>query len=94
MNVNELNKFLFKENEYIKLYAMDIEGLDSEILFDMDFNAINLEYLSFEYINLADKTRDVLKKMRDNDFIFDGSGVDVHGYDWMFRKKSFDAELV
>ena len=86
MGVNELNAFLFSENEFIKLYAMDIEGLDSEILFDINFDLINCEYLSFEYINLGDKEKQVLKKLRDTNFIFDGRGIDVHGYDWLFRK--------
>lgn len=89
MNINEFNRFVLQPNEYVKVYSIDVEGLDSEIIFDFDFNEINCEYVSFEYLSLGDKEKQVIKKMTDNNFQFDGRGVDIHGYDWLFRNKTY-----
>ena len=91
MTINEFNALHLKQNDFVKLYSLDIEGLDGDIVLEIDLKKINCEYLSFEYISLGKQEKDVLKKMRDNNYIFDGRGIDVCGYDWLFRK---DAGLV
>lgn len=89
MNINEFNSLVLAKDEYVRMYSIDVEGMDSEIIFDFDFSQIFCEYFSFEYLSLGNKEKDVLSKLRKDGFVFDGIGVDVHGYDWLFRHNVF-----
>jgi len=89
MNINEFNSLVLAEDEYVVLYSIDVEGMDSEIIFDLDFSKIFCEYFSFEHLSLGNKQKEVLAKLRKDGFVFDGYGIDIHGYDWLFRHGSF-----
>ena len=73
-------------NEEIELLALDIEGLDSEILLDLDFNDINIKFLSFEYLHLGENKDHVLKRLKNNSFEFLGYGVDYNSFDYLYKK--------
>jgi FkbM family methyltransferase len=70
----------------VDLLALDIEGIDSEIILNTDWNTLNCEFLSFEYIHLEDKERSVINLLQQSKYSFYGRGLDHNGYDWMFRK--------
>jgi hypothetical protein len=86
MNINDFNTAFLNNTDLISLYSIDIEGLDADITLDVNFSLINCEYYSLEYISLGTQEKDVLNKLRENNYIFDGRGVDISGYDWLFKK--------
>jgi FkbM family methyltransferase len=96
----ELNKFIIPvknlENfiteitvEEIELLALDIEGIDSEVLLDIDFNILKIKYLSFEYIHLGKNREAVLMHLEKNNFKFLGTGMDHNGYDYLYINRRY-----
>jgi hypothetical protein len=78
----------FKEvvdNDIIELLSLDIEGIDAEILLDLPIN-LNIMFLSFEYIHLNDKEKDVNHFLNQNNYKFLGRGVDYQGFDKLYIK--------
>jgi FkbM family methyltransferase len=80
-------------NEKIEILALDIEGIDADILLETDFNKVNCNVLSFEYIHLGDKSKKVFNKLATEGFIFVGRGFDHNAYDYMFKKISANSIL-
>jgi FkbM family methyltransferase len=70
--------------EEIELLALDIEGIDAEILLDLDYNNIKVKFLSFEYIHLLHNTNAVLMTLVNNNFQYLGKGADYEGSDYLF----------
>lgn len=70
--------------EEIELLALDIEGIDAEILLDINFDNLKLKYLSFEHLHLGENTENVLKHLNNNNYEFLGLGVDHNGYDYLY----------
>jgi len=71
----------------IELLALDIEGIDAEIILDLNFDNIKLKYLSFEYIHLENETNDVFDHLKNNNFEYLGNVVDYNGFDYLYIKK-------
>lgn len=80
-------------NEIIEILALDIEGIDADILLETDFTKVNCNVLSFEYIHLGDNAKKVFNKLATEGFIFAGRGLDHNGYDYMFKKISVNSIL-
>jgi FkbM family methyltransferase len=72
--------------EHISMFALDIEGIDAEILLDIDWRNINVEYVSFEDIHLGRKRIAVLRHLGRSGYMFVGSGLDTNGFDLMYQK--------
>lgn len=70
--------------EEVELLSLDIEGIDAEVLLDINFNNLKVKYLSFEHIHLGEKREAVLKHLNDNNFEYLGLGVDHNGFDYLF----------
>ena len=97
----ELNKFIIPVktlenfiNEIIKddieLLSLDVEGLDAELILDINFNSLKIKYLSFEHTHLGEKRAAVLNHLRINYFEYLGLGVDHNQNDslyfnWQFK---------
>ena len=75
------------KGEEIELLALDIEGIDADVILDLDFDNIRVKYLSFEHIHLEDKKTDVIHHLESNHFEYRGVGVDHNGFDYLFCKK-------
>jgi FkbM family methyltransferase len=72
----------------IELLALDVEGIDAEILLDTDWSKIKCKNLSFEYIHITNALLliSICNHLAMHGFRFVGKGVDVNGYDVMFRR--------
>lgn len=70
--------------EEVELLALDIEGIDAEILLDIDFNNLKIKYLSFEHLHLGKDKQDVLNHLNNNNYDFLGDGVDHNGFDYLY----------
>lgn len=73
------------DNE-IELLSLDIEGIDAEVILDLDFNNIKVKYLSFEWLHLGNKEQEVVSYLNGNGFKFLGKGLDLSGYDHLYIK--------
>lgn len=83
--VKHLNQFINEvTTEEIELLSLDIEGIDSEIILGINFNDLNLKYLSFEHLHLGENRDNVLNRLNNNNYEYLGSGVDHNGYDYLY----------
>lgn len=85
-----LESFLSKNvgNHLIELIAMDVEGIDAEIMMSSNWELINCNRISFEYIHLKDKLSEINCKLWAAGFVYKGAGLDVNGFDLMYKKSA------
>ena len=90
IHVKQLETFINEiTTEEIELLALDIEGIDAEVLLDINFNNLNVKYISFEYIHLGYYRENVLNHFKNNNYEFLGSGVDTNGFDYLYMNGRF-----
>ena len=90
IHVKQIENFINEiTTEEIDLLALDIEGIDAEILLDINFNNIKLKYISFEHIHLGEYKENVLNHLKNNNYEFVGSGMDHNGYDYLYINGRF-----
>ena len=88
--VKELDTFINEiTTEEIELLALDIEGLDAEVLLDTNLDNLKLKYISFEHVHLGDNKDDVLNHFKNNNYEFVGLGLDTNEYDYLYIHKRF-----
>jgi len=90
IKVKRINEFLYEncKNYKIKYLAIDIEGLDYDVIMSIDFNQFNIENLSFEILHLSlFKKINLINRLILNGYKYSGKGFDINGYDLMFQKK-------
>ena len=91
----ELNKFIIPVKQLdhfinevvqdeIELLSLDIEGIDAEILLDINFSNLKLKYISFEHLHLGKDKESVLIHLKNNNYEFLGLGVDHNGFDYLY----------
>jgi FkbM family methyltransferase len=71
----------------IDVLALDIEGIDGDVILDTAWNDFNIDQLSFEYTNLGNQTEPVKQHLEKYGFEFVGKGLDRDGLDWMYQKR-------
>jgi FkbM family methyltransferase len=76
--INEITK------EEIELLALDIEGIDSEVILNINFDNLKIKYLSFEHLHLGSNKNKVLEYLKKNNFNYLGLGIDHDGYDYLY----------
>ena len=84
-----LENFLYTscKDENIELLSLDIEGLDKEILCDVDLKYVNSQFISFEYIHINSVDLQMIhNKLNLFNYNHIGIGVDVNGYDLLYKK--------
>ena len=83
-----ISKFFLK-NDIIKIdyLSIDIEGMDYEVLLNLDLNQFSIKNISFEHLHLTfwQKIKLILKLIK-HDYYFSGMGFDLRKSDWMFKK--------
>ena len=88
--VKQIEKFINEvTTEEIELLALDIEGIDAEVLLDINFSNLKLKYISFEHLHLGNNKENVLNHLKNNNYEFLGLGVDYNGYDYLYINRSF-----
>ena len=84
----KISKFLEKnEITDISYLSLDIEGMDYEVLMNLNFDKFNIKNISFEHLhlNLWQKIK-IISKLVKNGYFFSGMGFDLRKSDWMFTK--------
>ena len=79
------NNNCIKNIDYL---SIDIEGMDYEVLLNLDLNQFSIKNISFEHLHLNfwQKIRIIFKFIK-YDYYFSGMGFDLKKSDWMFSKK-------
>jgi FkbM family methyltransferase len=75
-------------NSHIDVLAIDIEGIDGDVILDTDWGKLDLDQFSFEYANLHAQTEPVKEHLEKYNFEFVGKGLDRNGLDWMYQKRN------
>jgi FkbM family methyltransferase len=70
----------------IDVLAIDIEGIDADVLLDTNIKSLSANILSFEHIHLGAQTRQVVEHIKNSGYEFCGKGFDYREYDWMFKR--------
>ena len=73
--------------KHIALLALDIEGLDAEVILDTNFRDMNVDMVSFEHLHLGAQKQAVADHFKKAGFGKIGGGIDHNGYDHLYRKK-------
>ncbi|MDC3162738.1 FkbM family methyltransferase [Candidatus Pelagibacter sp.] len=83
-----LSAFIEKNNiKNIDYLSIDIEGMDYDVLINLNLNKFKIQNISFEHLHLSffEKIKIVYKFIK-HDYYFSGMGFDLRKSDWMFRK--------
>lgn len=84
-----ISEFLEKNHiTSIDYLSLDIEGMDFEVLLNLDLKKFSIKNISFEHLHLSfwEKIRLIFKFIK-FDYYFSGMGFDLRKSDWMFTKK-------
>ena len=67
--------------------SLDIEGMDYDVLFNLNLDNFKIKNISFEHLHLTfyQKIRIVFRLISKN-YFFSGMGFDIRKSDWMFTK--------
>lgn len=86
LNVNEfINKYVGNKIEYL---SIDLEGIDYDILMEINLSKISIENISIEYIHLnRDQKKSMIKYLNSHGYSYFGCGYDDNGYDYLFKKR-------
>ena len=69
----------------MEVVSLEIEGIDAEVLLDVDLTTLNIKYISFEHLHLGNKKTQVMNRLENHGFTFKGKGVH-NGYDFLYVK--------
>ena len=86
----KINDFLMDETkkESIEYLAIDAEGIDFDLVMDIDFDIFEIKNISIEFLHLSKKCKkQLISKLLKNGYSYCGNGFDIRGYDFMFTKK-------
>ena len=84
-----ISEFLEKNNiKNIDYLSIDIEGMDYDVLINLNLNKFKIKNISFEHLHLSffEKIKIVYKLIK-HDYYFSGMGFDLRKSDWMFKKR-------
>ena len=74
-------------NKKIDFFSIDVEGLDFQILMEIDLNKFDIMNISFEYLHLSvGEKGKIIKKLIDAGYSYNGFGIDHNDFDWTFKK--------
>ena len=96
VNCIKVSVFLKKNNVSIVDYlSIDIEGMDYEVLMNLDLKKFDIKNISFEHLHLNfwQKVKIIFKFIK-HEYFFSGMGFDLRKSDWMFTKNYNSKKLI
>ena len=84
----KISQFLKKNNVInIDYLSIDIEGMDYDVLINLDLNNFEIKNISFEHLHLSIRQKiQLILKFINHGYYFSGMGFDLRKSDWMFTK--------
>ena len=88
INCLGISEFLKKNDiTHIDYLSLDIEGMDYEVLLNLNLDNFDIKNISFEHLHLDIKQKiKLILKFIKNGYYFSGMGFDLRKSDWMFSK--------
>ena len=86
----KINEFLDRNfnNKIIDYFSIDIEGMDYEVIQDINLKKFKIINFSFEHLQLnLNQKINTFKKFLKFNYSYNGSGIDHNNFDWTFKKK-------
>ena len=86
----KINEFLDKNfnDKKINYFSIDIEGMDYEVIQDIDLKKFEITHFSFEHLQLKlNQKINIFKKFLKFNYSYNGPGIDHNNFDWTFKKK-------
>jgi FkbM family methyltransferase len=74
------------DGHVIELLCIDVEGIDAEIIRDIDLKKYSPQSISIEWLHLGNKFNQVHNKLLANSYILTGYGIDHNKFDLMYEK--------
>ena len=89
-----LEKYFKYKN--IESLSIDIEGKDYDVIMDINLKKYNIKNISIEFLHLnKDQKKNLIPKLINNGYSYNGFGLDHNNIDWLFtKKKSFWNDLI
>ena len=85
VNAITINEVFLKHNlSEIEYVFLDAEGIDFEILKDIDFKTFNIKHIQIEHLHINKEELNAF--MVSKGYINTNTTLDYHGYDVMFKK--------
>ena len=75
------------KNTIIDVLALDIEGIDADIILENNWNEINCRYISIEHLHLRENSQQVNQTLTSAGYQYAGNGLDHNNFDWAFVKQ-------
>ena len=91
IKTSKISSFLkeIANNDNIEYLALDVEGVDFEILFSLNLKNINIKNISIETLHINKlKKKQLARHLLKNGFVYKGKGFDINGYDTLFSKSN------
>ena len=86
----KINDFLDENfnNKVINFFSIDIEGMDYDVIEDINLKKFEIINFSFEHLhlNIYQKIK-LFRKFLKFGYSYNGSGLDHNDFDWTFQKK-------
>ena len=77
----------------VESFSIDVEGIDYDIIMDINLKKYNIKNFSIEYLHLRrDQKKNLIRKLLENGYSYKGFGLDHNNIDWMFTKKKILVE--
>lgn len=90
IKAKKLADFMYENflNKKIDFFSIDIEGLDYQILTELNLKEYDIGNISFEYLHLKfhEKVK-IFYKFLCNGYSYNGFGIDHNNFDFTFKKK-------
>ena len=86
----KINEFLDKnfDDKIINYFSIDIEGMDYEVIQDIDLKKFEIINFSFEHLQLdLNQKINIFKKFLKFNYSYNGPGIDHNNFDWTFKKE-------
>jgi hypothetical protein len=86
LNINEfLKKFVGNKIDYL---SIDLEGIDYQILMELNLSEINIKNMSIEHLHLSKKEKkNMVTYLNNFGYTYFGDGYDHNHFDYLFIKK-------
>ena len=84
-----INEFFSKYvGEKIDYLSIDLEGIDYEVMMEIDLSKFQIENISIEHLHLNKSQKEILiKHLNINGYSYCGYGYDHLNFDYLFKKK-------
>lgn len=74
-------------NKHIEILALDVEGMDADIILDTEWEKINCSNICFEVLHLGPNINNVKHHLNQRSFFYTKNGLDNGQFDHLYTKQ-------